>query len=97
MSAIPTRPGLLARFWRWFMDAYHDSAERRAIRFRLCSLEHLDNSLRAEVDELKPRQFSGNAMEAAAVAQRIKSLSRELDDNRSEMKNLHRRLRLLGE
>ena len=93
MSAIPTRPGLLARFWRWF----HDRDEIHAMKNRRVSLSHLDLSLFEEIQELKAIQFLGSPEATAEAARQIKRLGEQRDEIHAEDLRLRKQLALLGE
>lgn len=92
MSAIPTRPGLLARFWRWL----HDRAEIQAMQSRRVSLAHLDLSLFEEIQELKSIQFLGSAEATEEAARQIKRLGAQRDEIHAEDLRLRQKLALLS-
>lgn len=93
MTAIPTRPNLLARFWRWF----HDHGEIHAMKCRRVSLADLDESLFERIQELRAVQFSGSAEAAAEAASEIRRLGDLRDDVHNEDLRLRQKLALFGE
>lgn len=93
MSAIPTRPGLLARLWRHL----HDKAEIYAMQCRRVTLADLDESLFLRIQELRAVQFQGSAEAAAEAAREIKRLGDRRDEVHAEDLRLRLRLALLGE
>lgn len=90
---IPTRHGLLSRFWRWL----HDAAEIHAIECRRITLADLDDSLFERIQELKSIQFLGSPEAAAEAAREIKSMGARRDEVHAEDLRLRQRLALLGE
>ncbi len=92
MSAIPTRPGLLARFWRWF----HDHGEIHAMQCRRVSLADLDESLFERIQELKSVQFLGSPEASAEAAREIRRLGDKRDEVHAEDLRLRHKLALLG-
>ena len=91
----PPRPGLLYRMWRWAMGTLHDKAERHAICNRIVSIEHAEESIRAEIHEIRAVMFLGSPQAAKEAAARIKRRGEELDNNRAEKLRLMAKLAAL--
>lgn len=85
--AIPTKPGVFYRLWRWYSRNVHDRAERMAIMSRLVTLDDLTDSLRLAISESQAAMHDGHEGDAMA---RIKRYGARLDDVRNE------RLRLVA-